>query len=51
MYGLDIEEEEEVKDESSSVLDHHPNHVVIIDMHPQFGLSLTSMADESEPQR
>ena len=50
VVNCNSDEDEEVKEENSTVLDHHPHHVVVVDMQPQFGPSLTSMAEEHDQQ-
>ena len=44
-----VEDQDGVKGKNGPMLDHHPNHVVVIDTQPQFGPSLSSMVDETEP--
>ena len=41
---------DEIGDEESSRLDHHPDHVVTINVQPDFGLSLSSMVDDDKPK-
>lgn len=48
LYNYTTEDREGVKEEDGPVLDHHPNHVVVIDTQPQFGPSLSSMVEETE---
>ncbi len=47
-YTCDIPNIETAEDSSKDLtsLDHHPNHVVTINTRPEFGLSLSAMANE-----
>lgn len=39
------------KSASASLLDQHPDHVVVINMQPNFGLSLSSMLSENPKEK
>ena len=38
----------DVMDQSEALQDNHPNHVVVINTSPEFGLSLSAMVEEEK---